>query len=40
MRSPDPRQDLSEADGMTLHSYLLFVMASFVLVLVPGPDMV
>jgi threonine/homoserine/homoserine lactone efflux protein len=25
---------------MTLHSYLLFVFASFVLVLVPGPDMV
>src|ERR1700683_4422847 len=25
---------------MTLHSYFLFVLASFVLVLVPGPDMV
>jgi threonine/homoserine/homoserine lactone efflux protein len=26
-------------DDVTLHSYLLFVFASFVLVLVPGPDM-
>ena len=24
---------------MTLHNYLLFVFASFVLILVPGPDM-
>ncbi len=28
------------AGDMTLHSYLLFVFASFVLVIVPGPDMV
>jgi threonine/homoserine/homoserine lactone efflux protein len=29
-----------EAQGMTLHSYLLFVIASIILLLVPGPDMV
>jgi hypothetical protein len=29
-----------EGNGMTLHNYLLFVSASIVLVLVPGPDMV